>query len=345
MLTRPDLPGVQAQHLRRAPSLIPADAYGITALDPGTLAPRAVATEGLSDQFVEAYEEIGGRQGDAFFQHILINKRKPVHDRMLFPDGDWANRLPGYGRLMMEQGLSHAMLVPLVRQGALVGTLHFSRSRSHAPFGSHDVRAASMIMGFAAPAIANALERERLADECVATRSIVRRSATAVVLSDLEGRLVCESDRAARITRGDTSEPAARRNLQAVLRKSIHEASVIGAPVDAEWETIELRTGRVAGTRGMFVTYLRESASPQVDVAALIPPLTRREAEVLECIAAGMHDHETATTLGISVNTVKRHLKHTYRKLDARGRADAVRRAVVATGDPKALPPHATEER
>ncbi len=51
--------------------------------------------------------------------------------------------------------------------------------------------------------------------------------------------------------------------------------------------------------------------------------LTPRELEVLAAVAGGETNAQIATRLGISVNTVERHVSNVYRKIDARGRADA----------------------
>ncbi len=56
--------------------------------------------------------------------------------------------------------------------------------------------------------------------------------------------------------------------------------------------------------------------------------LTRREIEVLRLVAAGESNAEIAATLGLSVNTVERHVSNIYRKVDARGRADATAYAI-----------------
>ena len=56
--------------------------------------------------------------------------------------------------------------------------------------------------------------------------------------------------------------------------------------------------------------------------------LTAREEEVLRLIAAGEANKEIAARLEITVATVERHVTNLYRKLNARGRADAVMAAV-----------------
>jgi DNA-binding NarL/FixJ family response regulator len=52
--------------------------------------------------------------------------------------------------------------------------------------------------------------------------------------------------------------------------------------------------------------------------------LTSREVEVLTLIATGISNQEIAEQLVVSVRTVERHINSLYRKIDARGRADAV---------------------
>ena len=55
--------------------------------------------------------------------------------------------------------------------------------------------------------------------------------------------------------------------------------------------------------------------------------MTDREAEILGLIAGGATNREIAAALYLSPHTVKEHTSTLYRKLGARNRADAVRRA------------------
>jgi DNA-binding NarL/FixJ family response regulator len=63
------------------------------------------------------------------------------------------------------------------------------------------------------------------------------------------------------------------------------------------------------------------------DDGSLPDNLTRREAEVLKLIAAGMSNAEIAATLVVSDATVKTHINHVFAKTGARDRAQAVRYA------------------
>ena len=59
----------------------------------------------------------------------------------------------------------------------------------------------------------------------------------------------------------------------------------------------------------------------------LVEPLSERELEVLRLIAAGLSNQEIAQELVIAVGTVKAHTSAIYRKLDVRGRAQAIVRS------------------
>jgi DNA-binding NarL/FixJ family response regulator len=56
--------------------------------------------------------------------------------------------------------------------------------------------------------------------------------------------------------------------------------------------------------------------------------LTEREQDVLRCLVDGHGYKETADALGISIETVRSHVKHLYRKLQVHSVAEAVSRAL-----------------
>lgn len=56
--------------------------------------------------------------------------------------------------------------------------------------------------------------------------------------------------------------------------------------------------------------------------------LTHREQEVLRALVQGLAYKQIASTLGISLDTVRSHVKHVYRKLQVHGVAEAVARAI-----------------
>ena len=52
--------------------------------------------------------------------------------------------------------------------------------------------------------------------------------------------------------------------------------------------------------------------------------LTKREKQILECLARGQGNKEISDSLYISIETVKTHIKNIFKKLDAKSRLEAV---------------------
>ncbi len=59
----------------------------------------------------------------------------------------------------------------------------------------------------------------------------------------------------------------------------------------------------------------------------LVEPLSERELEVLQLLAAGMSNQEMAQQLVITVGTIKSHVHHIYSKLGVKDRLEAALRA------------------
>lgn len=101
-----------------------------------------------------------------------------------------------------------------------------------------------------------------------------------------------------------------------------------GSSAGLFFETTELVVDRLAA-------FVRdpEAAHAETDARRSRPArgsggLSAREIEVLRLLAGGESNGQIAARLGISINTVERHVGNVYRKLDARGRAEATAWAV-----------------
>jgi LuxR family maltose regulon positive regulatory protein len=74
-------------------------------------------------------------------------------------------------------------------------------------------------------------------------------------------------------------------------------------------------------------TLLEPLPNPSVAARQLIQPLTRREMEVLACIATGMSNRQIAESLILEESTVKTHINNIYGKLGVGSRTQAIARA------------------
>jgi LuxR family maltose regulon positive regulatory protein len=79
--------------------------------------------------------------------------------------------------------------------------------------------------------------------------------------------------------------------------------------------------------RKLLAALERDASGAGSKTAALCEPLSERELEVLQLIAAGKTNRRISSELFVSVGTVKTHINNVYRKLDAHSRTQAVARA------------------
>ncbi|MGH8883451.1 MAG: response regulator transcription factor, partial [Stackebrandtia sp.] len=77
-----------------------------------------------------------------------------------------------------------------------------------------------------------------------------------------------------------------------------------------------------------FVDVIRDCAPPRAHAGAIV--LTSTELSVLRHLPSAMTTQSIADDLGVSINTVKTHLRGIYQKLGARSRADAIMTARAA---------------
>lgn len=85
-----------------------------------------------------------------------------------------------------------------------------------------------------------------------------------------------------------------------------------------------------AAARAVLAQLRRSSATAQSTAESLlvpgeeIRPLTARETEVVEQLGRGLSYHQVSLVLGISINTVRVHVRSAYEKLGAASKTEAV---------------------
>jgi len=120
----------------------------------------------------------------------------------------------------------------------------------------------------------------------------------------------------------------AREHLAAALAvaqpHSLVEAFVRAGP--AIIRMVSESTDAPSSLRGRILSRAREVALPAPG-ADLVDPLTDRELEILSYLPSRFTNTELADHFYVSVNTIKTHMAHIYRKLDVANRNGAISRA------------------
>jgi DNA-binding NarL/FixJ family response regulator len=100
---------------------------------------------------------------------------------------------------------------------------------------------------------------------------------------------------------------------------------------DAEPDELRRAINLVADGKSVLSPEVTSRVLKVVSSSHGIPPdvaLSKREMDVLKCLAKGMTSAQIAKELFISENTVKTHVRHILEKLEASNRAEAVSRAI-----------------
>jgi LuxR family maltose regulon positive regulatory protein len=102
--------------------------------------------------------------------------------------------------------------------------------------------------------------------------------------------------------------------------------------LDAGHHAVRLLRTQYHSDPSPYLRHLVEASRPQPDVLPapvpeLVEQLTAREFEVLRYLATTLDNAEIAAEIGVSVNTLKTHVKHIYRKLGVERRRMAIAEA------------------
>jgi DNA-binding NarL/FixJ family response regulator len=151
-----------------------------------------------------------------------------------------------------------------------------------------------------------------------------------VVVDEMRSR----ADALARIGELRATLPDAKIVLLAARMESAWLGEAVAAGADAalaktfRLETIGVLVREVAAGN-VFHAFVTPTPTLRPVTDPGLPPLTRRELEVLRLVAAGAPNNRIAAQLWITEQTVKFHLSKVYRKLGVSNRTEASHRAHV----------------
>jgi DNA-binding NarL/FixJ family response regulator len=153
-----------------------------------------------------------------------------------------------------------------------------------------------------------------------------------VTLMDLELPRMHGLDAIAGIRRVD---PSARIIVLTMYsgEEDIHRALRAGAATYLLKDTLSRDLVRIVREVYQGTCRLPDEVAARLKARAELPALTAREVEVLELVTIGLRNKEISGRLGISIETVHKHLVNIFTKLEVRDRAEAIavgiRRGIV----------------
>ena len=190
----------------------------------------------------------------------------------------------------------------------------------------------------------------RMAQLRIGFASLVDSLAVGATIVAVDGTVLDENQAMKTLVEVD---PEQARIRAMVKQTSLGIANIVARGKSPDWERqsrpVEVRTAlaryRISATlvpdgflnsKGTVVAFTERLASTSVDSQVLASRfgLTRREIQTAQLLTRGYSTRQIATTMGISINTARRHAEHILLKLDVHSRsAIAARLAGVGPGD------------
>jgi DNA-binding CsgD family transcriptional regulator len=326
---------VQSTCARFAGDLVPAHAYGWYQFNDGTHEPNIISARGVSDSFLTRYES-EGRSRDPLFKRVKDGLCTVCSD---FDLNASERRAFGFQAEISSGSVMRAIEAPILVAGELIGTLNVARNGRDRRFTYQDAECVALIARHAS----NAIGRIRRESEII-TRSILVEEALdalslPVIVTDLRGNVVfanCAANRllnnpelavesALRATAQVLLENGERLATGVVTRSSTRNTKSFGKPGPPAGLTV--RSSRVEGACAI-VTLIHDAPT---SITRSLSLLSRREREIAKFVVRGFTNVQIASVASISHNTVKRHLKHVFEKLNVDSRAELA--AIVAGVD------------
>lgn len=252
--------------------------------------------------------------------------------------------------VLRRAGFYHSLEAPVVVSGEFIGTINFARARHDRPFGVAEIRTASQAAEQLGLAVQRALRFERSGERASLMEAVLDRLPQAIVVTDLEGRLVYANEAATRRDGSSLLELAwpqiadavagfragSRRIVVGGVQAHAARAVTAGGPGTAGQQPVVIKSVRLPGEFGATLTLIYPCGA---DVARLPlwDILSPREQQIADWVSQGLTTRQIAERAVVTENTVKQHLKRIFAKADVGNRAELVQR-VWAARSPDADP-------
>jgi len=308
---------LEFEYLNSISHLIPAHATALYLMKPEKKEPRRIGARGVDVDFLTYYEK-RGRDVDPLMRWIT-QKMTPNQSQLLLGLEGWQHH-PVYN-IVGTASIDFAMQSPLVSGRNIIGTLNFGRDIREGPFTASDLKVVSIISKFLSMAISKSVGYGESPNRGKSLYDSIEHIPQGVILTDSEYSIQYSNSAAKILSERnfDSCDPG--KDLSSLLR---HEANIRGKYGLLHSNNLNAKFCPLPGSnKQQSIIFLEEDPC----LSEFLPAsqlLTSREIDVINLVDKGMRNKEIAEELGISINTVKRHLDNIYCKLNVNCRTELI---------------------
>jgi DNA-binding CsgD family transcriptional regulator/PAS domain-containing protein len=326
----------------------------LIAANPATQAVTRDEVSPGSREIMQVYREHWAATDIRITKGLPAPVGEPCHEQQMVVRREW-QRSAVLNEILLPSDVPFILVTWLHRSEDKVVALTFQGSRHRGPFDEDDSRKVKRLI----PHVQRALEiRDRLEANEVRARtlsSLVDRSAVGVIVLDQKGRILESTGLAERLLElGSEMRRASDRTLWlqepagSLLRRWIftgvppeeHLSSLLNVPRHGGLQSLCVLLAPMPPVPTLWLgadpRWLLFVYDPQRRVAPATASISRelgvsaREAEIAVLLSTGYDLLSVATRLGISLHTIRTHLKHIFEKTGSHSQSDLIRRVLLS---------------
>ncbi|MBI4318520.1 MAG: AMP-binding protein [Chloroflexi bacterium] len=332
-----ELDDLRTNYLGAVPNLVSAAAYGFHVLDPLASYPAWLAMPDPLDDFLDPEPRLWRTHDPLPASANWTLELAPGG----FPPAETQWHRHPQQELLEVHRLARFARAPLVgERGQLLGTLSFARTTRQPMFDSSDLGKIRVLARHMCVVVGHALKQAEIRERYTLAEGALQVIGAAVVVSDTKGDVKFVNIQARKLIGLDGADPVMAERVRQGLRNNLSEMESEGKRIVTS--TIRLRRSNLGGNGSLILRSMRIPSAQRTVVTFLYnleqtpnfqhltSLLSKREIEVLELLAQGMHNKEIAESLVVTTNTVKHHLKRIFYKLQVSSRSELLAKAFTS---------------
>ncbi len=331
---------LRSNYLSGICDLVPASAYGFHLLEPQARLQPLLSGDGVADYFIYPETRVSS-VFDYLPMHMVWTQEREC-GKTVAPGSDW--RCDHWQEVVDPSRPAYFVRTPIVSaDGRFLGALSFVRSGERPAFKYSELGMIRLVAHHMCVVLANALKYAEISERYSVAEGALQVIGAAVVVSDTSGSTKVANLQARRLMGQENPDPVTVDCIREGVRRNLLEMKASGKRIitstihlpshnQTGYDCLALRSVRIPSGEQAVATFLY-NLDQVPSFRHLSSLLSKREIDVLELVAQGLHNKEIAESLVVTSNTVKHHLKQIFLKMRVNSRSELLAKAFSSVSE------------